>query len=73
MALCGISNQITPDNPKPQRMGIQIGPKMAFIWIADEHVKRAFNVVYDAVCCSYAVLGDVFPNLIEICECFRMK
>ena len=38
MALCGISNQITPDNPKPQRMGIQIGPKMAFIWIADEHV-----------------------------------
>jgi hypothetical protein len=43
--LCGISNQIAPDKPKPQRLGIQIRPEMACIWIADEHVNRALNIV----------------------------
>jgi len=71
--LCGISNQITSDNPKPMRDGIQIRREMDCIWIAGEPVKSAFNVVYEAVCCSYAVLGDVFPNFIKICECFRVK
>jgi hypothetical protein len=42
---CGISNQITSDDPKPERTRTQIRPVMARMWIADEHVKRVLNVI----------------------------
>jgi len=46
---------------------------MACMWIAGQHVNRAFNFIQDAVGGIHAVLGNKFPNVIQIGECVRMK
>ncbi|MCU1255427.1 MAG: hypothetical protein JWM83_1726 [Candidatus Angelobacter sp.] len=68
-----IRDQVALDEPETKSTGTQVRSEMTRMWTTNQHVDGALDLIQYAVRCLYVVLGDVFPNVIEVCKCVRMK
>ena len=68
-----VGDQVFPHCPEPQRPGGQIGTSLALMGKRHESADGFVNFIAHPVGSIQAVGGDVFPDVLQVIVCRRVK